>query len=259
VAIDVPDPLPVPMEFVPLAIPLPKFVAIPTLDATPLTIAGPLLLVLLTSNGIPKDPIAIVVILRVPMPEPEPPVEPIETGPLRGVGCGGEPTLVTMAFSTRLTTPAMVRIGTAWIGRVRLGTSGSGGGSVLGCMELYPPKKLPVPEEVVVPAAMRVPVPPGEMETVPVCKPVAPPVALPIAEPNMVVTMPVLPLVLANTPFPLDCVVAPNGVGRLESVIPTEAVAEPPPPAVPEISPKPCSFLDPLRLRRARVLLLGEA
>jgi hypothetical protein len=90
-------------------------------------------------------------------------------------------------------------------------------------------------------------------------KAVAPPVALSITEPNMVFTMPVLPLVLVNAPFPLDFVVAPNGVGRLESVIPIEEVTEPQPPALPEISPKTCNFLDPWRLRRVFVLLLGEA
>jgi hypothetical protein len=69
----------------------------------------------------------------------------------------------------------------------------------------------------------------------------------------------VLPFMLLNPAVPLDFVTEPNVVGVEVSVTTTWAFAVPPPPAVPDITPKTCNFLDPLRLRRILVLLLVEA
>jgi hypothetical protein len=240
-----PDPSPpaVPKKLVALAMPPPKFVALPLMDPTAL----PTGTVAEIDASVPS---VVPAMLRFPLPLPKPPVGPVETGVTVVMKVGGP------------TPPPELPPFLELLNVAGMGEPGTSVTTVLNATGLKPAPKPPAPEEVVSPPKLASETPPSVMPTDPICSPVAPPAELPVAEPNTVLIKPELPLVLVKSAFPLAPASATLSVTTVSSVIVSPdpvTLALPPPLDVPEMIPPVkggvligntnCNFLDPLRLR----------
>jgi hypothetical protein len=235
-----PSPPAEPNKLIAIPVPPPKFVASPPLDPVPIVVSSP--------NSVPVVPLSM---SRAPLPVPKPPVGPVENGVTMVVKVEGAKPVELPPFLL-LFLMAKAAPGTSVI--TELNPTG-----------LKPAPKPPVPEEVVVPPKLRIPVPPNMMPTVPACEPVPPPAELPVAAPDGVLMKPELPLVLVKFPAPVESASAAKPASSV-SMDPVP-VALPPPVDVPEMIPPVkgglltgnnpnCNFLDPLRLLLVVVLLL---